>query len=403
MQRDIRHPSRTLFAVFLLIALALTSSGCKKTSTTPILTPAATATPTPRRITFGGIGAHGIFDPSLAKDPSSSRLWMSYSAVDPSVAWPTQNPNVVSTRLAYSDDQGATWTDFGCVNPVQDVDLTAFAPTNAGTWQNEVSSLVFDPGAPTSERWKLIFHHYLVLNNIRSLAAHSWLGMKVAASPADLALAVEKKLFSATTYDHVNDSTTGPTKSPLAGAPSIALDTAFPALDRCIFSEPALMATSNSLYLALLCANVDTSGGTTLIHHRVDLLGCGSPCDTTVAGSWTYLGSVLQDAQAAALGFDQGFSAPDLWQSGTDTYLSVTPVSSTPFDGYYNGCRIFKFSNLSTASLSSTLPTFRVDGLSGSFNGAGTYLPEATGCGFLYSQVESATDRFRIMDSGVRF
>jgi hypothetical protein len=328
---------------------------------------------------------------------------MSYSAVDPSALWPAENPQVVSTRLAYTDDQGGSWTDSGTVvNAWQDVDLSAVLapPLNAGTWQNEVSSLVFDsgPSVPAGQRWKLLWHHYLVLDNLRQLNNHAWIGLKMAASPDLLPAATEIKLFSSSGYDTANNTLGGTTKSPLGGAPAIALDTAFGgALTGGIFSEPGLLAKTSGLYLAMLCVNLPSQ-------HRIILLKCCSACDPAQAANWSYLGTALADADAAAFGCDQGFSAPHLVSSGTQDYLIVTPVSSTPFDGYYNGCRVYRFQDLETATLEAGGPVVTVNGIPGSFHGAGTYLSAAVSAGLMYSQyLEGPGGPFRIYRSGVNF
>ena len=39
---------------------------------------------TQKKLTFTGVGSGGIFDPSVTKDPTTGKLWMSYSAVEPS-------------------------------------------------------------------------------------------------------------------------------------------------------------------------------------------------------------------------------------------------------------------------------------------------------------------------------
>src|SRR5437899_1198386 len=112
-------------------------------------------------VTIPGVAERGIFDPSIAATPLGQRAWMSYSAVNPSRRFPDRNTRVIGTRLAYSDDAGATWNDAGStVNETKDVALGS----KAGTWVSEVSSLVFDPAAPPEERWKLFWHHYLHVN-----------------------------------------------------------------------------------------------------------------------------------------------------------------------------------------------------------------------------------------------
>ena len=67
----------------------------------------------PERINFAGAGNLGIFDPSLARDPASNRLWMSYSSVETSNFYPPAQYWAVSIRLAFSDDNGASWQDAG--------------------------------------------------------------------------------------------------------------------------------------------------------------------------------------------------------------------------------------------------------------------------------------------------
>jgi hypothetical protein len=381
---------------FSAIALILLQHCSNKGGSTPsgITYPAALNIP--------GVGTHGIFDASLAQDPASSRVWMSYSAINPSVMWPTQNFDTVSTRLAYSDDQGATWTDSGStVNDVLDVTLALPAPLNAGTWHNEVSSLVYDPGASVNERWKLLWHHYLLINGDRRFE-HGWISLKTASTPTQLASATEIKLFSGVGYDLGNNTAGGASGSPVGGPPAIALDTAISTdLNGCFFTEPGMLATSSALYVSMLCVKSPTD-------HRIILLKCDSPCDLSSAPSWTYLGTALNDADAASFGFDQGFSAPNLVTSNGQNYLIVTPQSTTPFDSYYNGCRVFRFTDIDTASIQRTggVPDIvaTVNGDAGSFDGACTYLPTASKAGVIYSQAFfGPTEKFRLFMSGTNF
>ncbi len=353
------------------------------------------------QLQFSSIAAsHGIFDASLAQDPSSNMIWMSYSAVNTSGLWPTQNFDVVSTGLAYTSDQGHSWTDVGgIVNSTLDVNLALPAPFNSGTWQNEVSSLVFDPGAPVNQRWKLIWHHYLVINNARHFE-HGWIALKMAATPGQLAAATEIKLFSGSIYDIGNNTAGGGSGSPLGGTPAIALSTALTSqLNNCaVFTEPGLLATPNALYLSLLC-------GATSTDQRIVLLKCASPCNPILASSWSYLGAALNNADAQSFGFNEGFSGANLVSTSSGVYLFATPVSTTPFDGYYNGCLVFKFTNIETASLQRTsgvpTPILKVNGDAGSFNGACTYWPGTTQAGIIYDQLSPTGTKFRIMMSGV--
>src|SRR6266705_391761 len=282
----------------------------------------------PERIAFAGVGVHGIFDPSVTLDPGNGRLWMSYSAVEASVSWPTQNVDVIVTRLAYSDDNGKTWIESATVvTNFLDVNLPLASPDNAGTWINEVSQLIYDPGAVAAEKWKILWHHYLLINGIRHFE-HGWIAMKMASRPEDLAAAPEIKLFGGYLYDPSNNTAGGTSGSPVGGAPLIQLDTALNlALNTCVFTEPGMYASSGALYVSLQCEHLSDA------NRLIVLLKCTSPCNTGSAASWSYLGTVLQKSDATAYGFDSGFAASGMFTSAGSVYLVVTPVqtSGAPF------------------------------------------------------------------------
>ncbi len=104
---------------------------------------------------------------------------MSYSAVDHSTMWPTQNTIAVHLQLAYSTDLGENWTDAGAVNQFSDVNISGLAPSlNAGTGVHEVSTLVYDPGAVANEKWKLMWHTFLKINGAPRFE-HSWISLKM--------------------------------------------------------------------------------------------------------------------------------------------------------------------------------------------------------------------------------
>lgn len=395
------------------IVTALLIVGCAKSSSTNPGSGGNGALQYPVQLKIPTVGTHGIFDPALAQDPSSSRIWMSYSAVNPSVMWPIGTPDAVATRLAYSDDQGETWTDAASLIPYTDVDLVFLTqdPFNlddsfrAGTWQSEVSNLVFDAGATDpDQKWKLISMHYLAIKSERHFE-HGWIGLKMAATPQALATATEIKLFSSATYDPANNTAGGPTGVPVDGAPAIAFDMVInSALIGCLIAEPSLMSTSSALYLSVDC--IKSAADLSVV-----LLKCAHPCNMTSAGGsngWTFVGTVLTKADADSFGVDQGFTASNLVQSGGQNYLIATPRSSTPSEGFYNGCKVFRFSDIDMATLQRTsgVPDVvtTVNGDAGSFGGACAYLPSASKAGVIRGQlVPTATDKFQMFMSGVTF
>ncbi len=406
MQKTLKNILRLCaFGTALLLLGCVSSSDDSDNAPTPVPTP----TLPPERITFAGVGANGIFDPSIARDPVSGRLWMSYSAVDPSPMWSAQiaDTDAIANRLAYSDDNGKTWTDSGViVNNYLDVTIPLASPYDAGTWVNEVSQLIYDPDAIDAEKWKILWHHYLVLNRLpvddRRLFEHGWIAMKMAATPAGLAAAPEVKLFAGTIYNTDNNVT---------GTPLLQLDTLNPALNNCaVFTGPGILASTGALYVSLQCEVLDlTVAPPVHLNRLIVLLKCaGGSCGSAM--SWSYRGTVLQKTDATAFGFDDGFGDSSLFAAAGSVYLVVTPIQKVgaPWPAYYNGCRVFKFTDLDTALLQKTgaQPTLiaSVNGTAGSFNGACAYHSSANSSGMLYSELKpTLTDRFQIFMSHVNF
>lgn len=383
---------------FIFSLIFLFSSCSKNDASTPDL---SIENPLPSRLVVSGVNNLGIFDASLAQaDPN--KLWMTYSHVLTSPKWgPSQNGIVVATRLAFSNDSGKSWSDAGEVNSFLDVVIPLATPFNAGTWVNEVSSLVYDSGATPNEHWKLIWHHYLIINSDRRFE-HGWIGLKMASTPEGLAAATEIKLFGAAGYDTANNSLGGPTSPPVGGAPAVQLDTAIhAALNNCLFSEPSLYSNSGALYLSLLCKQLAAPYDSLIV-----LLKCANPCNMAQASSWSYLGTLLNNSDASAAGFSGGYSAPQLVESDGKSYLIATPVEN-PGD-LYRGCRVFRFADLESGALERTggIPNIvtQINGTRGSFNGACTYHSSSSGSGVIYSEVNpSEAEVFRLFRSGVQF
>ncbi len=363
------------------------------------------------KLTVSGAGTSyatkGIFDPALTEDPSAGRIYMSYSAVDPAPTWWAPiNYHTVSTRIAYSDDCGRSYTDSGnAINQAIDVILgDGVGPDwtdDAGTWHNEVSRLVYDPGAKAGEEWKLFWHHYLIQNQLGDPTdyrqfQHGWIAYKAASTPEGLSSATEVKLFGAAGYDSINEIQNNATsRSPLGGPPAIMLNTLDTDLNGClIFSEPGAYARGSDLFVSLVCYELGPA------NNRVILLKISAQDDLSVAGNWEYIGTLFQTADAVALGYEK-FSASELFRSSVGDSLMVTPVSDISGEDKYNGCLLFKFSDIDSGTLSGSPDIIKtISGTSGSFHGACTYHDSASSSGFLYSElVPSETDLFQIYKS----
>ena len=374
--------------LFLLYFLSGCSSG---SSSTAAPTPPA-PDPVPEKISFSGSGDLGIFDPSLSRDPASGRLWMSYSSVNTSAYYSPSLYWRVSIRLAYSDDNGSSWQDAGIVaasdletivGPLTENHPTAEIPADSkGIWQSETSSLVYDPSAPASERWKLIWHQYLNANLTSFFADYSWIAMKAAATPAELATATAVKLFAGIALQPDNTISTSPVFAPIGGAPAIQLNAdlnqvkgtaKLSELNFCIFAEPGLHATSSALYLVSYCADASTIAATGNVTEYIVYFRCASPCNMSSATSWEYLGRLLSPADAQNAGAGHHFQAPALAEKNGRTYLLVTPVDTTSGERY-DGCRVYELSDINGNQLRRSngqlLEIARVDGDAGSHHGA---------------------------------
>ena len=384
--------------IFLLFLILLAGCGGGSSSSS------SSFTPTPERIEFPGIGHFGIFDPAIAKSPDDTRLWMSYSHVELASHYDTTGQFAVGIRLAYSDDAGHTWTDAG-VNLVDFIDVTlGDVPTypeepsiTAGTqatWMSEVSSLVYDPGAPSNERWKLIWHQFLKANQHTYFFSYGWLAMKAAATPMELASAPAIKLFSGLGLRAESELAGDPSYAPIGGSAAIALNSDLNAdlavgdvseLSQCVFTEPGLLATNDALYLALDChspVDIDLS--------YTPLLKCASPCDMTDSQQWQYLGGVVDSQDAQAIDRVK-LNAPQLFESGGDYYIILTPVDDQILvDRRYDGCNVYRFENIDLAQLQrqdgELVSLLRVAGEQGSFNGACT-AHQAVEPGIFFGQV----------------
>jgi hypothetical protein len=201
---------------------------------------------------------------------------------------------------------------------------------------------------------------------------------------------MERKLFVGAGYD-TSDNT-------ILGVPEYDLAALYPAVNElstcAAFTEPGAIATNSGVYISLKCA----TGGV----GKVVLLKCDNEL---TASSCTYIGDFTDDSEAAQFSgagqnFD-GFSATELVVASGKTYLIVTPTES-PGD-LYRGCLVFEVADLATATLVRNVgdPVLvkRVEGTSGSFNGACGYAEGLSASGIIYSELNNTAPQFRLFAS----
>jgi len=286
-------------------------------------------------ISFPNIGDNGIFDPAIAQD-GTGILWMSYSEVNyvsgTTAYW------TVRTRIASSNDAGASWADIALIN--DNLPAAAPAPFEAW-WQQEVSHVTFDAGdSDATRRWKMLWHRYTYVHNTVTDAhgpthENGWISFKAADLANALAPAAERKLFTGYMYNTANDAYIGPPEFPLASLHAGLSDCA-------VFTEPGMLPVNDGIYVALRCAPWPATADI----GKIVLLKC-THTPARAFDSCSYLGNFLTDTEAPDHGAYNGFSAPDLVTVGLKNYLIVTPTNN---DGY-RGCLVYEVANLDSATL----------------------------------------------------
>jgi len=346
----------------------------------------------PEDLPLPDVGALGMYDPSLAASTDGIELFMSFSGV--------AARHEVSTLLAQSPDDGWTWCNLGVVNASAEEPSPPDeypAPTFTSTWEHEVSALVHDPGAPDDERWKLVWHRYLDADDGSGGETrrfpYGWIGLRAAATPDALFAAEERKLFAGAAYYFAEPITTY--NDGIIGPPELRLDTLDPELADCLaFTEPGMVATADTLYLAMMCAsNVPDAT-------KVVILKLSHPDE-----QWSYVGSVLTTADAQALDPSYAnFTAPELFMLDTQAYVLTTVVA----DGRYRRCLGYEI-DLDVPAIPDVDQNgpdlaFEVTTDATSFqDGVCTYDPVSMGTGVLYGEVwlEDMTPYFSVLASGV--
>ncbi len=334
--------------------------------------------PVPTKLTVqGDASLLGIFDPSLEYDQDGVG-WMSYSANTPSGA--TMPPNKVNTRLARSDDKGATWRFVAEINAaVNDTIIIGGAPT-AGVWQHEVSTLLYDPGDPDPQRrWKLYWHEYFAAGNDSKFVTHGWIAARYAPQPQG-PWSPRVRLFGGPLTDTAN--------YPVA----MNLSALHPSLNSCLaYSEPGSIVTHGDIYLSLLCAQgASASDKNVLIRSRDH------------GQRWEFVATLADPVDATALG-EINFSASDLVRQEDKFYLTLTPLRlrGGP-EPDYSGCHFFEFADLASGRLKRDaqgrlVSTLYIEGDPNGFRGACGYDQQNTGGGVLLSELHlEATDPFQI-------
>jgi hypothetical protein len=292
--------------------------------------------PDGRLVIAGQPGTVIAADASIEYPPGAPGGALAYTAV-PQVDGASDQGGL-HTRVALSDDEGASWTFFAFANDVEAIDPPAgTCPADAectATRVHETSTIVYDAEDPDGDRrWKLITHRYPVV--------------KVVGDP-------EARLFYA--LGHISMMTarvpSGPWSDPvpLATWPGgdgdgAAFSTADdPATARCgALGEPgAAVAPDGSLHLAVSCIEPPFEDPT------LDIVLLRS---TDHGASWSYLSTPLSGADGACFGgAGKRVNAADLFTADGVEYLIATPEGLDQ----RLGCAVIPFADPAAGSLERT-------------------------------------------------
>ena len=265
----------------------------------------------------------GIFDPSIVYPAGAARGVMAYSAV------PDQE--TIRTRIAVSEDGGASWTFVAQPNAPEPAVLASTDPVEcpggacAGNLISEVSSLIEDAGDPDPDRrWKLFAHRYLVGPGVALHYRIGTISLQTAPAPEGPWSAPEKLI--------------GWSSPSAYSSEGVVLDVSdVPGIDDCLaLTEPGALEREGALHLAVGCVYLDGSAP----RIRIELLRSDDH-----AASWSAVGTLLRPEDAACLTPGASINAAELFADGDAVRVAATPSDASG----YHGCVVAPVEDLATA------------------------------------------------------
>lgn len=287
----------------------------------------------------------GLADPSLRKDPDSSRLWMSYSYVGLHLdgAFPYIVTPYVSVHLAYSDDNGKNWQH------------------SAGIWE---SSAGIDQGATTDNGYSI--HEVSTMTPFSRNSSTEWFGLHLRyfLKQGD---PIEKRKGDSFHYRLARGAapavlgtgTEAVLSNPLTAAgwgPDLNLTTLAPELSVCdLWGEPALFQEGSKLYLLAECIALDfsTNPATRQYNEEFNAVFATDVTADLAAFNWQYVGKITTNAEdAAALGVNVLTQVDIARARDGRMILIVTPTNDTSGGSVnHQGCRVLEIASLDPPQL----------------------------------------------------
>lgn len=260
----------------------------------------------------------GIFDPAFVYPAGAPGGAMAYSSV--------ADQHSIRTRIALSNDRGATWIKVADVNAPVAATLSSSSPSECpggactGFLIDEVSTLILDPADPDpARRWKVMTHRYLAEADNRLHYALGTITLYTAAAPEG-------------PWSPPRPLIGWPSSSPHSQA-GVGTDLAtIPALADCVaLTEPSALVRGATIDLALGCVSL-VAGAPAL---RVVLMRSDDH-----AATFRFVATLLSPADAACVGGAgrTRYNAAQLFTVGPTTYLTASIGGD---DGAYAGCDVF--------------------------------------------------------------
>jgi hypothetical protein len=328
----------------------------------------------------------GIFDFSVEYPAGAPGGALTYSAV--------QSTSSISTRIAVSDDAGATWTWVGDVNQSEDTSVPVAAssqkgcPGNvcAGRLIHEVSSVIFDADDPdSSKRWKVFTHSYLVGTGDALFRDLGYIGLYTSSDP------LVPFTFAGKVLGWNGEST-------LSSSGALTNVSSIQQLADCILvTEPgALWRPGGVIDLAVGCATLQPN-----FPIRIELLRSFDHGNT-----FQYAGRLLEAADSYCLGGTRDqVNAADLFFAGGKSWLLATPAGPIPNfpEAAYRGCFVFPLAAGGTAierdANGAPVVERVLDSSDGRFTGACSVSEGASALGYVVHELASSGPPFRALAS----
>jgi hypothetical protein len=266
----------------------------------------------------------GIFDPTLAFDPTGDMGLAAYSGVSRATK-ETLFPSV-SVNLAYTRNKGRRWVFNSNLFSARSDNLTIDGKTVSGVWRYEMPSLVYMP-EDTGREWKIFAYRYFWADDIELARKTSVIVYKDSADPLK-GWSEEKWLFSANQFNP---------PAPYNRLVLLHINVLDPALaDVRSYADPGAHVKDGLLYVSLSAFETITDPARIIMVSSAD-----------AGKSWSYIGNILTIEDVEALEYLRMIGG-QIFEFEGESYFLVTLGDKLQAG---QGAFVMKFADLSKGQL----------------------------------------------------